>query len=249
MTSTLDPDEHARLTAEFEARKPILPWSLTWVEVDPERHPFDPATAPDVIRSLPPADAVPAPAERTALRYEAGDEWADAMSFAILHRYGRWATGWRYNVGEGDIGGGPVGAWCCPRHSITTPEATLTVVADALREWRAYLEDLTERFGRFLPLVTDPAQPGDTVLDAWERAVANLVTVVVDRTGAESGWEHHCRQVLGWFLTAAGVPAARHERLIDAAIGGRFASWVTPSNLVIGEVAERLAADVTDDAR
>ncbi|MFG2105234.1 hypothetical protein [Micromonospora chersina] len=74
---------------------------------------------------------------------------------------------------------------------------TVTVVADALPERRAYLEDRAARFGRFLPLVTDPGRPDDVVLDAWERAVGNLVTVVVDLTGAKSGWEHHCRQMLG----------------------------------------------------
>jgi len=64
---------------------------------------------------------------------------------------------------------------------MSTPEATLAVVAAALVEWRGWLEDLAQRFAQFLPL---PVHAGeDAVLDAWERAVAHLVTVVVDRTG------------------------------------------------------------------
>ncbi|MEU5791476.1 Fic family protein [Micromonospora purpureochromogenes] len=37
----------------------IMPWWLTWQQVDPARHPFDPASAPDVVRSLAPAASEP----------------------------------------------------------------------------------------------------------------------------------------------------------------------------------------------
>ncbi|MGC9665289.1 hypothetical protein ACNTMW_01900 [Planosporangium sp. 12N6] len=228
----------------------IHPQLLTWSEVDPARHPFDHDAAPAVVRALPPAATVPTrPSGRAAdpaviawSRRE-GDRWAKAMSAALVEHYGRWAGGWRWALDEGDFDGGPVGAWCCPRDSMTTPEATLTVVTEALREWRGWLEDLAERFPRFLPLPADA--PADVALDTWERAVAHLVTVVVDRTGGGSGWYRHCAQVLEWFLTAAGVPEERHDPLIDGAVGGRFESWSTPSNLVIADVAGRLAADIT----
>ncbi|MEV6494428.1 hypothetical protein AB0M20_38275 [Actinoplanes sp. NPDC051633] len=80
--------------------------------------------------------------------------------------------------------------------------------------------------------------------DVWERAVAHLVTVVVERTGAESGWYIHCRQVLGWFLSAAGIPEDRHADLIGSATGGVFSSWAEPGDQVIGEIAGRLADTV-----
>ncbi|MFD0538950.1 Fic family protein [Actinomadura luteofluorescens] len=50
------------------------------------------------------------------------------MSHALAERYGRWAVGWRWAHDEGDFDGGPVGSWCCPRDSVTTPEETLTRV-------------------------------------------------------------------------------------------------------------------------
>jgi hypothetical protein len=227
----------------------IAPGLLTWPQVDPARHVFDPQKALVVVQGLPPAAVVPArppgsPADSRVIRWshEEGARWADAMSAALIAHYGPWACGWRWSVGEADIDGGPVAGWCCPRDSMTTPEATLRVVAAALVEWRDWLEETAERFSWYLPIPV--GAPDDVVLDVWERAVARLVTAVVDRTGAESGWYGHCKQVLGWFLTAADIPEARHQDLIEKAVGGRFASWVTPSNLLIADVAEQLATHV-----
>ncbi|MGI5241709.1 hypothetical protein [Dactylosporangium sp. CA-139066] len=110
-------------------------WTLTWPEVDPDRHPFDAAAAPAVVRALAPAAAFPG-RDATARR-----AWADAMGSAIVGHYGRWASGWRWAVGEGDLDGGPVRAWCCFNHSITTPEATPAAVAAGLVEWRGWLEE------------------------------------------------------------------------------------------------------------
>jgi len=221
------------------------PRLLSWADADPARHPFDVAAAPAVIRGLPPAGDVPTrpaghPADPAVIRWAhtEGAAWAQAMSLALVGHYGPWAAGWRWSGGEGDLDGGPVGAWCCPRDSMTTPQATLAVVAAALGEWRLWLEDLAGRFTRFLPLVADPR--AGIARDAWERAVAHLITVVVDRTEADSAWYSHAEQVLGWFLTAAGVPAHRHAGLIDEAIG-----WAPPSPPVVADVAERIATSVT----
>ncbi|MEU7903510.1 hypothetical protein [Actinoplanes sp. NPDC049118] len=229
-----------------ESQRLILPVILKWEEVDPARHAFDPLAAPAVIRGLPAAADVPArlrgrPRDPRVIEwsYHVGRVWADEMSAALVGHYGRWACGWRWSTGEGDYDGGPGTTWCCPRDSMSTPEATLEVVTAALIDWRSWLEDLSERFGRFLPI--PPDAPDDVLLDIWERAVAHLVTAVADRTGGESGWYAHCRQVLGWFLSAAGIPSERHERLLEDAIGGRFDSWAEPERFVVTEVAERLA--------
>jgi hypothetical protein len=227
----------------------VHPRSLSWSEVDPEGQTFDADSVHDVVRSLTPAAVVPVRPEGSAaddavIRWsdEEGTQWADAMTVALVEHYGAWACGWRWSIGEADFDGGPVASWCCPRDSMTTPARTLEVVAASLLEWRLWLEELAERFARFLPLPSDA--PKDLVLDTWERAVAHLVTVVVDRTRAESGWYGHCKRVLSWFLTAAGVPTSRHQQLIEDAIGGRFKSWSAPSNRTIANVAERLAATV-----
>lgn len=227
----------------------IIPRLLTWAEVDPARHAFDPAQAPAVIQSLPPAAQVPlrpsgddGDPDVLAWSNDVGHPWAEAMSQALVNHYGRWACGWRWGWGESDLDGGPISTWCCPRDSMSTPDATLTVVSTALLEWRSWLEYLGEQFDRFLPL--PPEATDAVVLDVWEHAVAHLVTEVVEQTGADSGWYTHCQQVLGWFLSAAGIPTPQHDQFINDAIGGRFHSWTEPEPPLVADVAQRLAETI-----
>ncbi|WP_328806806.1 cell filamentation protein Fic [Streptacidiphilus fuscans] len=166
-----------------------------------------------------------------------GKRWADAMSYALVERYGRWALGWRWALDEGDFDGGPVGSWCCPRDSITTPEETLARVVAALCEWRGWLESLG---GWFVAYPLDPALLADQRI-LWEHAARNLILQVADRTGCGSGWYGHCRQVLTWFLHAGHVTADDARDLVDQAIGGRFHSWTSPDTVLVDDIAERLA--------
>ncbi|HWS31908.1 MAG TPA: hypothetical protein VN408_04105 [Actinoplanes sp.] len=221
-------------TGHFTRNVP-LPWDLLWTDVDPRDRDFDPATVPAVVGELVTAGNIPAQETDWRLR----DLWLESISTGFTERYGLWATGWRWSVGEGDLDGGPVGNWCCFSHSVTTPEATSAAVGAALIEWRDWLEDVAERFDRFLPLAV-----GD--LDGWERAVAHLVTAVGDRTQYDSGWYGCCTTVLGWFLEAAGIAPGQRKGLLDHAIGGRFASWVEPDRRLVASVAERLAGKVAD---
>ncbi|MET8635051.1 hypothetical protein [Streptomyces sp. NPDC004680] len=71
---------------EFE----LYPWRLSWAEVDPARHPFDSASAAQVVRSLGPARRVPrrpdvpvADPAMSAWSRQSGRVWADAMSCAL----------------------------------------------------------------------------------------------------------------------------------------------------------------------
>ena len=158
------------------------PWLLTWDEVDPRRHPFDADGAAEVVAELGgTVPARPAPAQ----------PWVNDLTERLAGRYGQWALGWRWAHDEGEIGGGPVWAWCCATHSVTTPEQTLARVTAALLEWRRWLEELAGAFDRH-------TLDGDRL--AWEQGVARLVTMVVDRTRAGDAWYEHCLQVLQWFL-------------------------------------------------
>ncbi|CCH19045.1 Fic family protein [Micromonospora lupini] len=226
----------------------IFPRSLTWPEVDPARHPFDPTEALEVVRSLAPPVPPPCRWEGSRLvgRTEA-DRWRETVSHALVDHYGRWANGWCWSQGEGDYDGGPGDGWCCASDSISSPEETLALVADSLLQWRGWLEDLAERFDRFLPLPDSDKSPHDLVA-AWEVAVAQLVNLTVDRTSSDSGWYGHCEQVLSWFLVAADVPEDRHSTLIDDAIGGRFRSWTQPSAAEVVDVAERLARQLVGES-
>lgn len=228
----------------------LAPRFLSWDEVDPSRHPFDPSSAAQVVGSLGPARCVPRSPEAASAGPEMstwddgeGRLWADAMSHALAERYGRWAVGWRWAHDEGDFDGGPVGSWCCPQHSITTPEETLARVVAALCEWRAWLESLAGWFEAY-PL--EPAAVADQRV-LWEQAARNLIWQVVDRTGHGSGWHGHCAQVLTWFLHRWHVPADVAQALVAEAIGGRFRSWTSPETVLVDDVAERLALSLRQD--
>ncbi|MFJ5535259.1 hypothetical protein [Streptomyces sp. NPDC093261] len=123
----------------------LAPGYPTGDDVDPARHPFDSAWVPQVVRSLGPAQRVPrrpglalADPAMSGWSLDTGRPWADAMSHALAEHYGHWTVGWRWAHDEGDFDGGPVGNWCCPRDSITTPEETLARVVAALSEWREW---------------------------------------------------------------------------------------------------------------
>ncbi|MFE3542386.1 hypothetical protein ACFXK0_05380 [Nocardia sp. NPDC059177] len=219
----------------------MLPWTLTWDEVDPARHPFDTSAVAGTVRSLAPATAVPARASGTVeWDDEAGEQWADAMSQAVIERFGRWAVGWRWAVDEGDFGGGPVTSWCCVNDSLAEPETTLRRVSDAVLEWRDWLEDLADRFDRY-PL---EGLSTDDRIAMWERGSVHLINHVVARTGAGDAWYRHCAQVLTWFLTRWGVAESRADLLVHKAIGGRFDSWCEPAPTAVAKIAETLARSV-----
>ncbi|MEU4154167.1 Fic family protein [Streptomyces sp. NPDC026659] len=228
----------------------LSPRSLAWADADPARHPFDSASAARVVRLLGPAGRVPGcpdvssgAAAMGAWAWDEGRPWADAVSHALVEQYGRWTVGWRWGHDEGDFDGGPVGNWCCPRDSITTPEETLDRVVAALCEWREWLESLARWFDAY-PL--DLADVDEQRI-LWERSARNLILHVTDRTGCGSGWYGHCHQVLHWFLSRWGVAPERARELVDDAIGGRFESWTGPDPVLVEDVAERLALSLRPD--
>ncbi|MGW2721676.1 Fic family protein [Streptomyces sp. NPDC001492] len=228
----------------------LAPRFLTWGDVDPARHFFDSASAPQVVRSLGPARRVPSRPDiplgdpaMSAWSSGDGQPWADAMAHALAERYGRWTVGWRWAHDEGDFDGGPIGNWCCPRDSITIPEETLDRVVAALCEWREWLESLAGWFDAY-PL--NLAEVGDQRI-LWERAARNLILQVTDRTGCGSGWHGHCHQVLTWFLSRWNVAPDAAEKLVDEAIGGRFKSWTGPDPVLVEDVAERLSRSLRPD--
>ncbi|MGW4982530.1 hypothetical protein [Streptomyces mirabilis] len=83
--------------------------------MDPLRHPFElhedaaKELAGRVAPLLPDADA----AEEKRWRS------LDPVTEFLVDRYGRWACGGNWSVGEGDTDGGVVGAWCCAADSVT----------------------------------------------------------------------------------------------------------------------------------
>ncbi|MEV6653608.1 hypothetical protein [Streptomyces sp. NPDC051219] len=103
---------------------------------------------------------------------------------------------------------------------------------------------VAERFARLAPPAGADAEDRSWHL---ERAATRLVTVVVDRTGAECGWYGLCRRVLTWFLTSTGMGPERAKEAVDTAIGGRFKSWTEPSRTLVDTVGEDLAVGLTGE--
>jgi hypothetical protein len=221
--------------------------TLTWADVDPGRHPFDPDTVLDVVRALAPAGGVPAPYRYNPVRGfdRAADDarwaWQRAMTVALVEHYGAWACGWNAEMAGRTADGTLTLRWSGARDSITTPQETLGAVAGALVDWRAFLEDLAGLFARHLPLPVEPR----AAFVAWEATAASLVATVAARSGADEHWYAVCTLALKWFLAVAEVPGEDHDALVDAAIGGRFWSFVSPLGAEVADAAESLAAALT----
>jgi hypothetical protein len=221
--------------------------TLTWTDVDPDRHPFAPDTVLDVVRAVAPAGGVPAPYRYDPTRrfdhaaHDARWNWQRAMTIALAAHYGDWARGWTAQIAGHTADGALILRWSGAQDSITTPEETLGAVAGALLDWRMFLEDLAEIFTRHLPL---PAEPR-AASAAWEATTASLVATVAARSGADEHWYPVCALALKWFLTVAEVPGEDHDALIDTAIGGRFWSSVSPLGAEVADAAESLAAALT----
>ncbi|GAA5215981.1 hypothetical protein GCM10023323_67190 [Streptomyces thinghirensis] len=212
--------------------------TLKWADVDPARHVFD--MDDDTAEVLASLVAPLLPSAEVARE----DRWRslDSVTKFLADRYGRWACGWNWSVGEGDVDGGVVEVWCCSSDSVTTPDATAPLVVEALREWRGWLEDLTDRFADLAPPGNAPVTSTDRWY--WERACTRLVTVVADRTQAESGWYGHCMQVLRWFLAYSGIDEDQAQAIVENAVGGRFGSWTAPDVPVVDAVSSRFASGV-----
>jgi hypothetical protein len=206
--------------------------------VDPARHPFE--MGDDAAEELAGLVALLLPSAEAAR--EDRRRSLDAVTEFLVGRYGRWACGWNWSVGEGDVDGGVVEVWCCVSDSVTTPDATAPLVVEALREWRGWLEDLAERFAALAP--PDDTQVSSADLWHWERACTRLVTVVADRTQAESGWYGHCMQVLRWFLASNGIDEGQAQEIVKNAVGARFGSWIAPDVPVVDVVSSRFARGV-----
>ncbi|MFI1358686.1 hypothetical protein ACH4TV_34750 [Streptomyces sp. NPDC020898] len=212
---------------------------MPWSAVDPDRHAFawDDEEASRVAAVI--ASMVPRPGAGWKEEFRFTDE----VTVLLAARYGRWACGWHWAVGEGGSGG-VVTSWCCASHSMGEPEATAAKVIASMLEWRDWLEELAERFARLAPPAGVDAEERSWHL---ERAATRLVTVVVDRTGHECGWYGLCHTVLTWFLSSTGMGPDSARAAVEAAIGGRFESWTEPARTLVDTVAEDLAVGLTGE--
>ncbi|GGV09100.1 hypothetical protein GCM10010260_54060 [Streptomyces filipinensis] len=223
-----------------ENRVPRARPLTNWDDVDPSRHPFtwdedEEAHLRALVREW-----VPPVLSGREGRWQ-GEHWCERQVDALIReRYGSWAQGWNWCYRYGGV----IGSWVTAVTSVTTPDETAARVVTALLEWREWLERLARRFAELAP--PPDAPPEDR---SWhlERACVRLVTLALD-SGAEGGWHGQAALVLRWFLTTTGMGHVEAGQAVEAAIGGRFESWVTPGHTLIESVGEDLAVGLTGHA-
>lgn len=208
-----------------------------WADLDPGRHPFawdedEEARLRALVREWVP------PVLSGMAGWWQGEEWCERQVDAIIReRYGTWAQGWNWCYRYGGV----IGSWVTGAGSVTTPDETAARVVAALLEWREWLETTARRFVELAP--PPDAAPEDL---SWhlERACVRLVTYALD-SDAEGGWHRQAGLLLRWYLTTSGMSQADAGRAVEAAIGGRFHSWVAPARTLIESVGEDLAVGLT----
>ncbi|WP_431934310.1 hypothetical protein [Micromonospora sp. RP3T] len=219
-----------------------------WAEVDPARHPFDPAVAAGVVRRLAPPPPPPAPdmpslepydATAWSAYQEAGRrsvEWNMAMTDALVAHYGTWAYDWAWP---------PTPVWDRWTPIVTSSEETLRLVAASLVAWRRWVEETAGRLHRLLPSLRAAALIGpDDAVVAWEAAIAELLTAAVAWAEETDDWFGRGRRLLTWLLTAAGLPVEHSVTLVGRALDARFHGWVHLTAADVADVAEHLAREV-----
>ncbi|MBT3218868.1 MAG: hypothetical protein HN348_07230, partial [Proteobacteria bacterium] len=219
---------------------------LRWADVDPSTIEYD-------------AELVDNTARKVILEAVGGDpnlkeplmerrQVEPALDRAFIAACGAWVAGWRWTSN------GPIRQWCCPDHSLFRRDdadalVSATRAAAAVGEWHEFLVELKGRFTEI------GRETRDLPLEfVAEYGAADLLPLVVERTGAEDAWYATFAQVLTWFLETEGYEWDVIQPTIEEVICGRFESWSEPSkqtaNEAFGEISRQLVNVVPgeDDA-
>ncbi len=198
---------------------------LGWSDVVPSAHPFNPAPVEPIAGSA------------AALRGQKhNDAIVASIDRALLAEYGSWIAGWQWGASEPG-GGGPVRKWCCARDSLFRKDDKSTSdaarrVAEAVLDWRGFLEELERVFDELPPLgsTSDQEVSSLRIASEIEEAAARLLPVVVEHTSAEDAWYRTFVVVLTWYVESKGGDADVYGPIIEEAVSGTFQSWVAPSS-------------------
>jgi hypothetical protein len=71
---------------------------------------------------------------------------------------------------------------------------------------------------------------GTSIEEGVEHAAAQLLPLVLERTGAEDAWYATFARAIAWYLEAIGLADDRLPQRIHAVVSGRFHSWTAPSD-------------------
>lgn len=202
---------------------------LRWVDVNPEVHTLDVERVERIVTSLVPAKHLRG-AKNVKTRYKLfGD-----INLALQASEGPWIAAWRWSAGEH---GGIVHVepGCTEYNQRSTPEAIVKTVLSAVIDYREKLEELSRRFACWDEVV-DGLDDGQ----AAARIASQVLPLVLKWNDAEDAWYSAFCRILSWALERRGLEPKRAEFLVSDAIGGRFESWLRPTEAM----ADRVFADL-----
>lgn len=215
--------------------------SLRWDDVAPSRHTYDARAAERVVGEVVALAVGGDLASRTLARGWDVLGLEHAITQALVSGLGAWTCGFRSHRSSG----GPVTRYCCARHSVlpqgdADARATIGRVLAGLAEWRAYLVELEQTFEAI------HARTRTLALErAVEHAAAELVAIVLARTGADDAWHATFTSALTWCVESfGGEPSPSLAVTIDQVVCGHFSSWVVPSHDAQAEAATELGLAV-----
>ncbi|MCE3030679.1 hypothetical protein [Streptomyces sp. CMSTAAHL-2] len=201
---------------------------MTWADMDPATHPFDPGRALAVVREV-------VSSSDPATGRPRGLVSSHSVARGLAERYGPWAFGWYGNVDEDPCAGAlirkPLG------DTADDLDAQVQNYTGILLEWRSWLEELAALFAESAP--HDDADAGEEERRrSRERGVAPVVALVVERTDAGELWRAACARTLTWYLESTGMASEDAEDLADDVVDGEFESWVAPDAEAVGKARD-----------
>ncbi|MHC5902666.1 hypothetical protein ACVNF4_01920 [Streptomyces sp. S6] len=187
--------------------------SRTWRDLDPARHPFDPKSASVMVSEI---------------VFSRGPQ--ESISEGLGRCFGDWAY-WAVDAFDESPYSGSVIRDIPTRSG--DPEQMAQRYTSVLLQWRGWLEELAAAFASSAP---PPGADEDEIRRTRAHAVAPLVTLVVERTGAGELWRAPCADAIAWYLESTGMPADKAEELADEVVDSEFESWISPDAEAVGRV-------------
>ncbi|MGV9271899.1 hypothetical protein [Streptomyces griseosporeus] len=192
---------------------------MTWKEVDPAAHPFDPRQAYEVVR-----DVVFSPDPESG---KPRGMWStESVARGLGERYGAWAFWWLGSLGR-SVDSGTVIKDLETNTDGDELEFQARRYTDILLQWRSWLEQLASLF---VHLSQERIRSEEDLRRMRARGAASVISMVVERTGADEMWCGECARALAWFLEITGMTPDEAEELADSVVDAEFESWVAPSS-------------------
>lgn len=203
-------------------------WRLTWLDLAPSRHPFDPDRARALIAAEVQKLLDLVHGRTTAITPDDRALLFSQVGVALLIELGAWTCGWTWVSMEE---GGPVRALSGAltdyafRRGERDGAPTVERMFAAVMEWRAYLEALEKVFDE---LPQAKGRSPDQLQRDIEQAGAMILPIVVRGTETARMWYQTFTQAMLWYLEAKGHDARLLANPVGGVVATQFESWVAP---------------------